>query len=523
MADSNIVTTNNINNSGTYIPTNSTSFPQFYNAFQQSLNKTRAWAMIQDSAIGNQLLSNLATLAVSCEYYTQRRLQEAFIDTAQSPISIYEGVYLLGGSIQGNVPSNAVVVATNSSLIPIVLDKYTTLSIGSGVFYLSEQITINARETVSFIAIEGNPQVTTVDSSNLPNQTYYVSSGYKCNNFVQVKTNAASASPPLSWSQVANLWLEGSIRTINPVSGDINSVPLPVYQSSLYPTGQVQIRFGDGVNGIIPEGSITITAYEVSGGTLNSTGIKDVTILTYYGSNTSSELEFLSMVTTTKGIFGGAPQPSIDIYKKNTSARFATNDRFVTAQDFQTGALDFQIGNLYPIKACKALGERDIYSGASALANVVTLVLVMYNEDYTQNFMDLFSTYMATKGVFCIISPVLAVPVTFNFFNLNITLNNSSLTRTEIKQNVMTVLQSLVASYKQSADDEVINIDNMNNSKLGKSWALSEFYARLIPVIGSGNTLVIDYSYQGINTDFTLEYLQYLYIDFANNYNINFF
>lgn len=521
MADSNIITTSNANNAGSYIPSNSQSFNQFYNAFQQALAQSKTWSVLQDSGVGSQLLSNMATLGVACEYFTQRRLQEAFIDTAQSPVSIYEGVFLLGGNIIGNVPANAVVNATNASTTDtLILDKYTTFGINGGIFYTDSQITIAPATTVSFIAVEGKPNLTTVTGTDTANQIFYVSSNYMCNNFVQVQVQATTASPLLNWDKVSNLWLEGSVYTVDAATGNAVNTPLAVYQSAVYPNGQVQVLFGDGSNGQRPLGTIYITAYEASGGLYNITGSQKVTLSTYYGNNSTEQLALLSMVTSTQGVFGGAPKPSADIYKLNASARFATNDRFVTAQDFEAGSLAFQIGNLYPVKACKAVGERDIYPGASALANVVTLVLLMYSADYNDAFMSLFTDYMSQKGVFCIINPILATPVTFESFNMTITVKNASLTQTQIISNIKTALQQLVGAYLNS-DSDVINLDGVTNTSLGKRWAISQFYEALIPVIG-GNTIVIDYSYNGINTDFTLNYAQYLFINFTENFQINF-
>jgi len=520
-ANSNIITTTNANNAGTYIPSNSQSFNQFYNAFQQALAQSKTWSVLQDSGVGSQLLSNMATLGVACEYFTQRRLQEAFIDTAQSPVSIYESVNLLGGSIIGKVPANAVVTATNASTTTIlVLDRYTTFAINGGTFYTASQITIQPQETISFIVVEGKPNLTTVTGADIPNQTFYVSSNYACNNFVQVQVQATTASPLLNWTQVSNLWLEGSTYTIAPLTGNATVTPLPVYQSSLYPNGQVQVMFGDGSNGQRPLGTIYITAYEASGGAYNITGAQKVALATYYGANTSTELASLSMVTSSQGVFGGAGQPSTDIYKLNTSARFATNDRFVTTQDFQAGALSFQLGNLYPIKACRALGERDIYPGAAALANVVTLVLLMYAADYNSVFMTAFSDYMSSKGVFCIINPILATPVTFDSFKLTVSMKNSNLTQTQLRNNIQVALQQLVGAYINSTGGGIV-LDGVTNASLGEEWDISDFYKTLIPVL-EGNAVVIDYSYNGINANFKLDYFQYLYIDFTANFQVTF-
>lgn len=523
MATSNIVTPSNINNAGTYIPTSSISYEQFYQAFQQALSQTSTWSVLQDAGVGSQLLSNLAALGVSCEYYTERRLQEAFIETAQSPVSIYEGVNLLGGSIQGVVPAQAVVVASNSSSsVTIVLEKYTTLSINGGVFYLTQQITVPPSSSVTYIVVEGEPTVTTVQSSGAENQVFYVSSNYKCNNFLNVQVQATTNSPLLLWSPVQNLWLEGSERFINPIDNAVVNTPLPVYQSQVYPNGQCAVYFGDGANGQIPKGSIQITSYQASGGAYNLAGVLPVTILTYEGVNTQAELASnLTMETTTAGVFGGAPQKPASTYKTNPSLVFAANDRFVTASDFQAGAVDFTIGTAYPVKGCRALGERDLYPGNAALANTVVLILLMYQADYNSNFLNLFSDYMSKNGVFSIISPSLAQAVTFNTFNVVITMRNANLTKTQILNNIQVVLTNLVGAYLSSTTSGIVNIDNATSDLLGATWDISDFYKAIIPVIAD-NAVTINYNYNGITDNFTLEYAQYLYLDFINGVSITF-
>lgn len=520
MASTNIVTTNNTNVAGSYIPSNSQSFSEFYNAFRQALSQTKTWSILQDAGVGSQLLSNLATLGVSCEYFTQRRLQEAFIDTAQSPLSIYEGVNLLGGTIIGNIPSSATVMAVNGGATPVVLDAYTTFTINGGVFYNPTTTTIAAYGSVSFPVIEGNPVQTTVQGADIANQIFYVSNNYKCNNLVTVTVQAASDSIPATWSKVDNMWLDGSFREINPITQQQTNIPLTVYQSTLYPTGQVQITFGDGVNGQRPQGSILITAYEASGGAYNLSGVQQVIISTYDGSNSATELGLVSLSTTSVGVIGGSPKPSTEIYKVNASARFATNDRFVTAQDFEAGAITFHIGNLFPIKAVRALGERDLYPGASSLANVVTLVLVMYDDDFNVAFLDLFSSYIESKGVFCVVNPVKALPVTFNNFNITVSIQNANLTEAQIASNIKSALINLIGAYKDSSST-TINIDAVSSTSLGRTWYLSEFYKAIISVI-EGNQVVIDYSYEGINADFTIGYAEYIFIDFTSNFQINF-
>jgi hypothetical protein len=100
-------------------------------------------------------------------------------------------------------------------------------------------------------------------------------------------------------------------------------------------------------------------------------------------------------------------------------------------------------------------------------------------------------------------------------------MRNANLTKTQILNNIQIVLTNLVGAYLDDTTNGIVNIDNATSDLLGATWDISDFYKAIIPVI-AGNAVTLNYNYNGITDNFTLEYAQYLYLDFLNGVSITF-
>lgn len=503
------------------IPTTAQSFESFYNAFQTAIQQTNVWTILANSGIGSQIQSNFASLGTACQFYSNRSLQESFIDTAQSQLSVYAAVNLLGGTIYGNSPSVCSVSYNATQLTQLVaIPAYSTFNVNGGNFHNPEEITIDAGSTGNFTLVEGEAVNLTVTSDGTPNQVYYVSNGYKANRNVFV--TVADGSVVTAWSRVDSLWLDGYEYQNNPNTGQPQTIALPVFQSVLYTNGQVQVNFGDGKRGIIPplNNQISITAYECSGGTLNANfNTPQSVTLVSLSNNNESELAVIqaNVSFNTSRIVDGSQRQNVNIYKQVAPARFASNERYVSPQDYAAALLSFQFGNSRIIKACRVVGERNIQPGNVALANLGIAILVA--EDYVFQNPDIttaLSLEFSQKGTFALIDFVPATYVEFDSITITVLRNNVLYTQAELVTIVQNTLIELLGVFKSIDTDGNWNITQAQNDLIGASWYLSQFYNNIKNAIGT-NECLIDYSYQGITSNFSLDYFEYLAIDFTSS------
>lgn len=513
--------------------TTNQTFNSFYSQFLINMQQTSIWTTLAPTGVGSTLLGDFATLAVACNFYTASRLAEAFIDTAQSALSVYTLVNLLGGTILGNSPSFSEISYTSLNTDPITIPAFSTFSINGGIFYNAVNVTLNSQigstiGTGTFILTEGNPVFFTATSTGNPNQTYYLSSGYMSSAEATTVT-IINGNQENQWTQVESLWLDGFTYNVNPVSQVTTTTPLPVFQAKLYATGSIQVIFGDGIRGIIPPtgNTIQIISYNATGGTLNANAslnsLFQVTVSSVSNDNADLLTQIATVNMSTASIQGGLPAPSPNIYKTTAPAQFADSGRFVSDQDYEAGLLDFTYDNVRPILAASVYGEKDISPGNAALANSIVAVIVTYPILLaSQDFTSVLSDYLGTYGVFALADIVPADFVEFDYFNVNVTRLDISLTADQIITLVQTALENLLGVWRATSYTTAVgssttttsvpyNIYGANSDLIGASWYISEFYNAISTVLGV-NQVQIQYSYLGLTSDFSLDYTQYLAI-----------
>ena len=88
---------------------NGQSYEFFYNAIATALSGNPDFANQFPEDFGITLISFLASLSASMDYFTTRKLQEAYLETAQSPLGVYTGAVSITGQLASYNPSTATV------------------------------------------------------------------------------------------------------------------------------------------------------------------------------------------------------------------------------------------------------------------------------------------------------------------------------------------------------------------------------------------------------------------------------
>lgn len=502
---------------------NQLSYQQFISELRQLMSSSAEWNNTIPSETGNILLSMLASITTSTEFFTSRRLQESFLETGQSPIGVLTTAKMLANSIQSKNPSIANIDFSrdiNSFSLNYVLPAYSLWTINGKSFFNGSEIYFsNTQASGTFQLIEGNEKTETFISDGTPYQKYYVSQG-----FLSGKNLVITAVDPVTkttseWIRVTSIIEDGRKIDFNSDGSHI-SRPQNVYESCVYPDGTVQIKFGDGKFGNIPVAGSTISIkyYEVSGGLLNGlTATNEVSIVS---TPTTFDLEtFQSEITlfNCTNVSSGSSEPSYHFYKSFSSSYFASRDRQISIPDLESSLLNFTYSgtNFRPIKAVRCKAERDSRNPNPLLANTVTPVMLIDHAIITdENFKRELSNFLSDNCGFCAVLPIPAEVVTLSF-TMEVYGDTGQYSRSEVVSLIEDALTSLVkiTTYINSSGDIEWDFSSADNTCLGRAYSKSDFY-KVISETLPGISFDIDFNYQDDTRSVKLEDYQALGMDF---------
>jgi hypothetical protein len=348
---------------------------------QEALASETSWSDLLVSSTGQTILDFFAAIGTYDQYSIERALQEGFLESAQSDISIFTLARLLGVRLTRNVSSNVTATLNNpNGSAACTIPAYTQFIVNSTCYFINTApIVFNIGVTsLSVILTEGQAVTSTYYSTGDEFQEYTVG-----NNF--------TASDSLTRVQVNGIdWTKNTLGLWQLGPND-NS-----YYELTTQSGQVEIMFGNNINGAIPSSGseIDIITYIVQGSSIN-TSLTGLTI-------TSPSISNLSGVTTS-GITGGYNAPTSTIYKFLTPRLYASGNRCVTRGDYEGTVLT------YPgVIDVKAVGEQDVNPGNSAWQNCIGLVILStvpwLTVDIT-NFTNWINSYIVGQCYILVIVP----------------------------------------------------------------------------------------------------------------------
>lgn len=304
-----------------------------------------AWTSRSSSDFGIVLIELLAYEIDKLSYYSDRVLNEAFLDTAQLRSSVESIAAMLGYSPGIATPSTATVTfdisasAPGPQVVPAGTIVSRVRADGTApVFFTTDADSAStaAGATSTPVAVTEGTVVTdealgTSSGDDLQIYQLYHLDAYKT--YVEVSVNPGSGA--VLWTRVESLLDYGPTDQVYTVEIDRN--------------GATFVQFGDDVNGKVPASGSAITAtYRYGQGSFGNVEAGGI-------NNLVSVVNYVTAVTSDTAATGGSDPESLDDIKLNAPKAFAATNRAVTLQDYETLAL--QVAGVD-----KAYALYDVYS-----------------------------------------------------------------------------------------------------------------------------------------------------------------
>lgn len=367
------------------------------------------WTSQSESSFGVVLLEMFAYVGDILNYYLDRLMTEAFIQTATQPQSVYQLAAMLNYTATQTVGATVTLQITIGSSVvgPYTIPagtQFQTLASSTTpalVFETDSSLTI-AGSNGATPAVTG--QVTATQGFTVSDEAVGTSTGAVNQYFPLDQSPVISGSlvvsvdigtGPEEWTQTAHL--------INWGPNDL------VYTTFVDPNGTLYVIFGDNVNGYVPPLGSPITAtYRVGAGSLGNVGagtiIEPVTALVG-----------VVGVTNPQSATGGADPESLDSVRVNAPASITALNRAVTVNDVETLALQvpgvewasaiemtYQLVNLYIAP----------YGGGSPSSTLVSAI-----QNYLSPFLMVNTTVTVLDPTYVYLNLFVSVNVFPNFVN----------------------------------------------------------------------------------------------------------
>ncbi len=511
---------------------NQLSYQSFFNELKSLMPQNPDWNSTIPSETGNVLLSFLASITTSTEFFASRRLQESFLETSQSPLSTMTAARMLSNSLIPKNPSVAVIDFirnSSGSSINYVIPAHSTWAVNGSEFYNGSEILFSSSLTAgTFQLIEGTKKVSAFTSDGSPYQKFYVSSGFSSGRDLIVNAVDPITKSSSNWDLCDSLILSGR-NILQDSSGKDYTVSSNKYEASVYQDGSVQVKFGDGKFGNIPVAgsTITITYFEVTGGSLNGLPTTSEVSLTKTPTTfdiTSFQADFTSFTCTS--VSSGSAQPSYLFYKEYSPMYYSSLENIITPKDLEANLLNFRYSgsNFRPIKSVRCISERDSVTPNPLLANTVTPVVLIDNSIFNDFiFRQEISNFLSNTGSFNVVTPIQADIVTCNF---TVTIMNDlgTYSRHQIMSIINSALASLikVTSYINSSGISDWDISSADNTLLGKTYSKSDFY-RCINEAIPDISFDLEFEFNGNKTSIDLEVYQCLGINLLDTSAVSYY
>ena len=338
---------------------------------QNRLKTKAAWADIYRSGTGEMLIEFLAYVGQLSLYYTERRAQESFLDTAQLRSSIVNLVSILGYQPKRKSSSKGTLTFTLGTPrnVLTIIPKYTECTSSDNYkFVTNESATIQQLGTTIDVAtIQGQLVQKQFSSNGAIDQEYPI-------NDTAVENSADVANPSfrvvvdgVEWALVSSFLYSAHDATNYRIINELD--------------GTVTVRFGDNINGAAPvNGSVVAVQYIRSSGLAgNVTAVGKITTCKGIIYDSSGAVVDDLTVTNNAAFLGGDDEEGIEEIRYEAPRVFKAGDRAVNREDF------IALLENYPGVACvNVWGENEEAAAAGVpvdytMLNRVKIVMLLQN------------------------------------------------------------------------------------------------------------------------------------------------
>lgn len=370
----------------------------------QSDQLTRAdYKDVLVQSTGTYINEMIAGGIVNNQYAIERASQEGFLETAYLDSSIFAIARQLGVHISRKTPAHVDVSLT--SITAGTLPAFTQFTVGGAQFYNREQLVFGLASTITVTLFQG-----TVNATSL------ISTGDKYLPLVLTDAAAWKTSDLTSLDLLVKVGAD--VYSFVPALWAASSSDKVYYENST-PDGLVELRFGNGVRGVIPPTgeTIQVTYIETEGAAANqvSTTLSQVTndLIPTIAGTTVDTGPYQSWST-----IGGADEDSAIDFKYLIPGLYRSNTRFVTRDDYAVNLL------AYPgVVDAKVVGEAELGPSNPAYQTMVGIHILYSNGLQILDVMDTGVPNIVRDGILAFVNqggmmmrhvlrPLVNIPVT---------------------------------------------------------------------------------------------------------------
>jgi len=285
------------------------------------------WTDREVANFGNLLVELFAFVGDTLLFYQDNQAQESRLSDAQLRKSVLALAKMLNYTPEGNAPARADLLVSLDAvpLVPVVLEAgrlYETAEVTQRVrfqqlFDVTFQPGLDPPQL--FVSVENSEDNDETQASNtLPDQEFVLQgSPYIDGTLVVSALNGA-------YTQVDNF--------LNSTANDRH------YTVFVNENGRALVRFGNGVNGEIPQGQVSLF-YRTGGG--SGGNVDAFTITRLVGTVTDANGNRVNAtVTNPNAARGGVDRESIQSIKQKAPASTKLTDRTVSLDDYEIGAVN---------------------------------------------------------------------------------------------------------------------------------------------------------------------------------------
>lgn len=287
------------------------------------------WTDFNRANFGNILLELFAFVGDTLTFYQDAQARETRIITARRRKNLLALGKLIGFVAKGNTAAQADITFTlgavpaNDVIIPEGTIVRTAEITGAVEFRLLEDLTIasGTNPPVAIGTVENSEEVTdTFTSSSLPNQEYVL-----------------ERTPFVDTLPAAESGVTDDVGTFVQVDNFLNSTAADFhYTITVDENDRATIRFGNGVNGVVPTGTVNIS-YKTGGGAVGNVDAGRINRIV--GSFTDVLTNPVAVtVTNIEAASGGAERESNESIRQRAPETLRVLNRAVAREDFEIAA-----------------------------------------------------------------------------------------------------------------------------------------------------------------------------------------
>jgi hypothetical protein len=433
------------------------------------------------------LLDLLSYNTFNNAFYLNMVASEMFLDSAQMRDSVISHAKELNYTPASNFSAYAnvnITITTGDGTTGVVIPQYTTFTgrVGSNTYTFSTNTVITAVSNTNIITANN----VTLYEGIITNDQFTV-------NYANTTQRFILSNPGIDVTSLSISSLENGGSSLIPYQQYDSLFGVTANTTAFFvqaaQNGQYEVKFGDNVTGRTPlNGAIIIAQYRVASGD----GANDISS---FKPNGTVDGQANVVVTVNEASSGGAYAEGIDSIRFNAPRYFATQERCVTTEDYETLLQQ----NFPEIYAVSAVGGEDVIPpqfGSVIIAVAITGVDLLPSSKITE-----YTNFVQPRAGLTV-TPQFVNPA-FLYVGLNSTINyNINIT-------------SVDPSYIES---EVQSIISQYNSQYLSNFKVTLRYSPLVRFIDGADASIL-----GNETDlFLISRLQPTILGVSSNYDINF-